>query len=62
MEPTEPDLNEMRVGPAERPDDPLATARRNVTRSPLVPPPPPPKGARQHAPPTPDQEGCYFLG
>jgi len=61
MEHTESDLEE-RVGPAERPDDPLAAARRKAAVSPLTGPPPPSERAGKTAPPTPDQEGCYYLG
>ncbi len=62
MEHTEPDLEKMRVGPMKRPDDPFAAARRLALRSPLTTPERPSDRAKESAPPTSDQEGCYFLG
>ncbi len=62
MENTESDLIETGVGPAERPDDPLAAARRKAMQSPLRPRPAPPDRTKKPAPPSPDQEGCYYLG
>jgi len=60
MERTEPDLETGQIGPAERPDDPLAAARRQAVRAPVKREPPTSDG--RPAPPTPDQEGCYYLG
>jgi hypothetical protein len=62
MEITEPAPREPRVGPAERPDDPLAAAREKAIRNPLGTVARTVDPARKSAPPTPDQEGCYYLG
>ncbi len=62
MEDTEPALQETRVGPAERPDDPLAAARRKAVRWPLSEQPRRPIDTAKTAPPSKDQEGCYYLG
>ena len=62
METTEPDTDKLRVGPAERPDDPLAAAQHRALSSPLTARPEPSDRNKKPAPPTPDQEGCYYLG
>jgi hypothetical protein len=62
MDDTKPAPNETRVGPAERPDDPLAAARDKATRRPLRAVAQTADPGRKSAPPTTDQEGCYYLG
>jgi hypothetical protein len=62
MDSTRSEVEQGRVGPTDQPDDPLATARRRAERSPLTPPPVVRKPAGSTAPPTSDQEGCYYLG
>lgn len=62
MDNTEPVPMETRIGPAERPDDPLAAAREKAARAPLGTVPGAVKMARKPTPPTPDLEGCYYLG
>jgi hypothetical protein len=54
---------ETAIGPADRPDDPLL----NRPRTPVHVPPDAAPSTRPDATtkptaPTPDQEGCYFLG
>ena len=56
------DLEHGRVDPTDEPDDPLAVARRKAEHGPLTPPPVPRTPRMKTAPPTPDQEGCYYLG
>ena len=56
------DVENGRVGPTDKPDDPLAAARRKAKRRPMVTPSAPLTWRRKAAPPTPDQEGCYYLG
>jgi hypothetical protein len=62
MERTEPAPRETRIGPAEKPDDPLAAARLKATREPRITTAHRRDRARNPAPPTPDLEGCYYLG
>lgn len=62
MENTEPVATESPVGPTERPDDPLAAAREKATRRPLGTVTEAVDPARKPTPPTPDLEGCYYLG
>lgn len=63
MEGTKPDLEELRIGPAERPDDPLVTSRRHAsTARPATPRPPSTDHAKDRHHPAPDVQGCYFLG
>jgi len=62
MDSTRLDVEPGRVDPTDQPDDPLTVARSKAEHSPLTPlrvvrtPP------GTTAPPTPDQEGCYYLG
>ena len=62
MKNTEPGVEQTREGPADVPDDPLAEAMRKAASSPLVSLPKAPKPAGRTKPPTPDLEGCYYLG
>jgi len=62
MKNTEPEADRAREGPADVPDDPLAAAIRKAASGPLVTLPEARKPAGRTTPPTPDQEGCYFLG
>lgn len=62
MERTEPAPRDLRIGPAEKPDDPLAAARAKATRRPPITAAHRRDPARNPAPPTSDQEGCYYLG
>jgi hypothetical protein len=62
MDKTQPAPTEIRVGPAERPDDPIAAAIEKATRRTLSTVAHTVDPARRSAPPTPDQEGCYYLG
>ena len=61
MEQTERDLEDQQIGPAERPDDPLAVWHKAL-RAPMSPTRTPPERTRKQSVPSPDQEGCYFLG
>ncbi len=62
MEHTTSELEHGRVDPTDKPDDPLAAAHRKAKRGPLVRPPERRRVDEKTAPPTPDQEGCYYLG
>ena len=62
MDNTEPGPRDARIGPAERPDDPLAAAREKAVRSPLRTLTRAVELTRKPKPPTPDLEGCYYLG
>ena len=50
------------TGPADRPDDPLANPIRSPSRLPVKQATVPPDATKKPKAPTPDQEGCYFLG
>ena len=62
MDSTRLEVEQGRVGPTDQPDDPLAAARSKAEHSPLTPLPVVRTPAGTTAPPTPDQEGCYYLG
>ncbi|NNC92513.1 MAG: hypothetical protein HKN80_08460 [Acidimicrobiia bacterium] len=62
MEHTEPDPTESRIGPTERPDDPLAAAQEKATRRLPGTVATAVDTAPKPAPPTPDLEGCYYFG
>ena len=49
------------VGPTDRPDDPLGAPARTADAV-VAAPTAVPDNVRKPKPPTPDQEGCYYLG
>ncbi|MBT8163906.1 MAG: hypothetical protein HKO63_04060 [Acidimicrobiia bacterium] len=62
MDSARSDIEQVRVEPTDRPDDPLLKARKTAEHTPLAARPVTRRQRRKTAPPTPDQEGCYYLG